>query len=65
MDEENLNQNFYCSCQKCHKMFQYKDLLVVSSWNGKWKDYVSPCCRSRWSSVRDNMYVFRKNKTAK
>lgn len=45
-----------CSCNRCHKRFKYENLIMQPSWNKAWTDYLSPCCKASWSSIRDNVY---------
>jgi len=53
------------SCSYCHKKFQYKDLIIEDSWNGKWKVYRTPCsCHTEsWmlytESLKENKYLLR------
>lgn len=42
------------SCGVCYKRFKYKELIKRPSWNGKWTDWLSPCCKSvEWMPISE------------
>lgn len=47
-----------CSCAICGKSFKYSELVKQDSWNGKWTDYVTPCCHSvQWGAIQDIHFI--------
>lgn len=62
--------NPWLSCAVCHGKFLYKDLIIEDSWDGKWKVYLSPCCRTeQWmlyiEALKENKYLLRSMREVK
>lgn len=49
------HNDIYITCGHCHRRLKYSELLREPSWNGKWMNFITPCCHDGWSSTKDEL----------